>query len=95
MFGLRIDFASRHLASPKRPTPLLCFCVRGRPEKWRIGHWGGEGRQYSAVDLFERRLSTRRDATMGDKGGKKDKDKSKKQKAAKQDQSSKAKKPSK
>jgi hypothetical protein len=31
---------------------------------------------------------------MGDKGGKKDKDKSKKQKAAKQDQSSKVKKPS-
>ncbi len=32
---------------------------------------------------------------MGDKGGKKDKDKSKKQKAAKQDQSAKGKKPSK
>jgi hypothetical protein len=32
---------------------------------------------------------------MGDKGGKKDKDKSKKQKAVKKDQSSKGKKPSK
>jgi hypothetical protein len=32
---------------------------------------------------------------MGDKGGKKDKDKSKKQKAAKHDQSSKGKKPTK
>jgi hypothetical protein len=34
-------------------------------------------------------LQTRRESTMGDKGGKKDKDKSKKQKAIKQQQSAK------
>ena len=35
------------------------------------------------VDPFERRLPIRKDYAMGDKGGKKDKDKSKKQKADK------------
>jgi hypothetical protein len=42
------------------------------------------------IDL-EARLPTRKDYAMGDKGGKKDKDKSKKQKASKQEQSAKVK----
>jgi hypothetical protein len=36
--------------------------------------------------LLERRRTIRKDHAMGDKGGKKDKDKSKKQKAMKQEQ---------
>jgi hypothetical protein len=43
------------------------------------------------ADLLEQRLPIRKDDAMGDKGGKKDKDKSKKQKANKQEQSTKGK----
>ncbi len=62
-----------------------------------IGHRRTVLRQCAVEDagLLLRRLPTRRDCAMGDKGGKKDKEKSKKQKAIKQEQSAKGKKPSK
>jgi hypothetical protein len=43
------------------------------------------------ADLLELRLPIRKDYAMGDKGGKKDKEKSKKQKESKQEKSAKGK----
>ena len=43
------------------------------------------------ADLLERRLPIGKDHAMGDKGGKKDKDKGKKQKAVKQEKTMKGK----
>ena len=43
------------------------------------------------ADLLDRRLPTRKGYAMGDKGGKKDKEKSKKQKVIKQEQPAKGK----
>jgi hypothetical protein len=58
-----------------------------------IGHRRTGPRQYLVADeeLRERRVPIGKDYAMGDKGGKKDKDKSKKQKANKQAQSAKGK----
>jgi hypothetical protein len=58
-----------------------------------IGHCRTERRQYLVGDevLLERRLPIGKDYAMGDKGGKKDKDKSKKQKVNKQEKSAKGK----
>ncbi|HEX3727456.1 MAG TPA: hypothetical protein VHV08_14480 [Pirellulales bacterium] len=55
-----------------------------------IAHAGGDN-VVAATGLRERRLPIRKDYAMGDKGGKKDKEKSKKQKASKHDQLAKGK----
>ena len=56
-----------------------------------IAELGGDKCLVEDADLLERRLPIRKDYAMGDKGGKKDKEKSKKQKTNKQEQSAKGK----
>jgi hypothetical protein len=52
---------------------------------------GGDNIFVGVADSLERRLPIRKDYAMGDKGGKKDKEKSKKQKTHKQEQKTKGK----
>ena len=56
-----------------------------------IAELGGDNIVVEDADLLERRLPIGKDYAMGDKGGKKDKEKSKKQKANKHEQSAKGK----